>query len=81
MDPSTTWQVRQSFGGDDREALDEFHRQAWGGPIVVAHDEAIDLRTLPALVAQGPDGKQYAVPLDIHSIILYYNKDILKKAW
>jgi multiple sugar transport system substrate-binding protein len=30
--------------------------------------------------AQGPDGKQYAVPLDIHSIILYYNKDLLKKA-
>ena len=30
--------------------------------------------------AQGPDGKQYAVPLDIHSIILYYNKTLLKKA-
>jgi multiple sugar transport system substrate-binding protein len=30
--------------------------------------------------AQGDDGKQYAVPLDIHSIILYYNKDLLKKA-
>jgi multiple sugar transport system substrate-binding protein len=30
--------------------------------------------------AQGTDGKQYAVPLDIHSIILYYNKDLLKKA-
>ena len=28
----------------------------------------------------GVDGKQYAVPLDIHSIILYYNKDMLKKA-
>lgn len=26
------------------------------------------------------DGKQYAVPLDIHSIILYYNKDLLKAA-
>jgi multiple sugar transport system substrate-binding protein len=26
------------------------------------------------------DGKQYAVPLDIHSIILYYNKDMLKAA-
>jgi len=26
------------------------------------------------------DGKQYAVPLDIHSVILYYNKDILKAA-
>jgi multiple sugar transport system substrate-binding protein len=30
--------------------------------------------------AQGPDGTQYAIPLDIHSIILYYNKDLLKKA-
>jgi len=30
--------------------------------------------------AQGSDGKQYGVPLDIHSIILYYNKDMLKKA-
>ena len=29
---------------------------------------------------QGPDGKQYAVPFDIHSIILYYNKDMLKAA-
>ncbi len=26
------------------------------------------------------DGKQYAVPFDIHSIILYYNKDALKAA-
>ncbi len=26
------------------------------------------------------DGKLYAVPLDIHSIILYYNKDLLKAA-
>src|SRR5262249_18037981 len=26
------------------------------------------------------DGKQYAVPFDIHSIILYYNKDRLKAA-
>jgi len=26
------------------------------------------------------DGKQYAVPFDIHSIILYYNKDKLKAA-
>ena len=30
--------------------------------------------------AQGPDGKQYGVPLDIHSIILYYNKALLQKA-
>jgi multiple sugar transport system substrate-binding protein len=26
------------------------------------------------------DGKQYAVPFDIHSIVLYYNKDMLGKA-
>jgi multiple sugar transport system substrate-binding protein len=26
------------------------------------------------------DGKQYAIPFDIHSIILYYNKDMLKAA-
>lgn len=30
--------------------------------------------------AQGPDGTQYAIPLDIHSIILYYNKTLLKQA-
>ena len=30
--------------------------------------------------AQSADGKQYAVPLDIHSIILYYNKPLLKAA-
>src|ERR1700722_6545384 len=29
---------------------------------------------------QGADGKQYGVPLDIHSIIPYYNKPLLKKA-
>lgn len=26
------------------------------------------------------DGKQYAVPLDTHPIVLYYNKDVLSKA-
>ena len=26
------------------------------------------------------DGKLYGVPLDIHSVVLYYNKDLLKKA-
>lgn len=26
------------------------------------------------------DGKLYAVPFDIHSVVLYYNKDLLKKA-
>ncbi|GAA1854819.1 GNAT family N-acetyltransferase [Asanoa iriomotensis] len=57
MQPSTGWQIRQSFGGEEREALDEFHRLTWGGHIVVAHDEAIDLRTLPALVAVDDGGR------------------------
>ena len=35
---------------------------------------------LPTGRRRRADGKQYAVPLDIHSIILYYNKDLLKKA-
>ncbi len=26
------------------------------------------------------DGKQYAVPFDIHAVVLYYNKDLLKAA-
>ena len=26
------------------------------------------------------EGKQYAVPLDTHPIVLYYNKDLLEKA-
>jgi multiple sugar transport system substrate-binding protein len=30
--------------------------------------------------AVNSDGKQYAVPLDTHPIVLYYNKDILGKA-
>lgn len=30
--------------------------------------------------AVSADGKQYAVPLDTHPIVLYYNKDLLKKA-
>lgn len=30
--------------------------------------------------AVSSDGKQYAVPLDTHPIVLYYNRDLLKKA-
>lgn len=26
------------------------------------------------------DGKQYAIPFDIHAVVMYYNKDALKKA-
>ncbi len=29
---------------------------------------------------KGPDGKTYAVPLDTHPIVLYYNKDVLAAA-
>src|SRR5487761_2354619 len=36
--------------------------------------KASDFEAANWKAAQGPDGKQYAVPLDIHSIILYYNK-------
>ena len=43
-------------------------------------DKASDFSPANWKAAQGPDGKQYAVPLDIHSIILFYNKDLLKKA-
>lgn len=41
--------------------------------------KASDFEAANWKAAQGPDGKQYAVPLDIHSIILYYNKTLLKK--
>ena len=55
MHPTAGWQIRQSFERD-RAALDDFHERTWGGSIVVAHDEAFDLRTLPAFVAFGDDG-------------------------
>jgi multiple sugar transport system substrate-binding protein len=42
--------------------------------------KASDFEAANWKAAQGADGKQYAVPLDIHSIILYYNKTLLKKA-
>lgn len=29
---------------------------------------------------QGPDGKQYAIPLDTHPIVLYYNTEICEQA-
>jgi multiple sugar transport system substrate-binding protein len=41
---------------------------------------ASDLGPVNWKAAQATDGKQYGMPLDIHSIILYYNKDMLKKA-
>ena len=42
--------------------------------------KASDFEAANWKAAQGADGKQYAVPLDIHSIILYYNKTLLKNA-
>ena len=41
----------------DRPAVDALHDAVWGGPVVVGHGRAFDLRTLPALVAEGPDGR------------------------
>src|ERR1700722_12026036 len=49
----------------------------WGTPF---YTKASDFSPANWKAAQGPDGKQYGVPLDIHSVILYYNKDLLKKA-
>ena len=48
--------------------------------LAAAGIKASDFSPADWKAAQGPDGKQYAVPLDIHSIILYYNKPLLKKA-
>ncbi len=36
---------------EDREAVDAIHDITWGGPIVVGHGVAYDLRALPTLVA------------------------------
>jgi multiple sugar transport system substrate-binding protein len=52
--------------------------------ITPAELESVGLKAAdyaPANFAAGQvDGKQYAVPFDIHSVVLYYNKDMLKKA-
>jgi multiple sugar transport system substrate-binding protein len=48
--------------------------------LAAAGIKASDFRPDNWKAAQGPDGKQYAVPLDNFSLILYYNKDMLKKA-
>jgi multiple sugar transport system substrate-binding protein len=48
--------------------------------LAAADIKASDFGAANWKAAQGTDGKQYGVPLDIHSIILYYNKDLLKKA-
>lgn len=36
----------------DRDTIDAFHEQVWGGPYVAGHDERFDLRTLPTLIAE-----------------------------
>jgi GNAT superfamily N-acetyltransferase len=41
---------------DDREAIDALFTASWGGPYAVGHGVRWDLRTLPTLVAEGPDG-------------------------
>jgi ribosomal protein S18 acetylase RimI-like enzyme len=41
----------------DRPAVDALHDAVWGGPVVVGHGRAFDLRTLPTLLAEGPDGR------------------------
>jgi ribosomal protein S18 acetylase RimI-like enzyme len=41
---------------EDREAVDAIHDVTWGGPIVVGHGVAYDLRTLPTLVAVDETG-------------------------
>ncbi len=41
---------------DDRAALDALYDREWGGPYVVGHGVGYDLRTLPTLVVDGPDG-------------------------
>ena len=51
-----TPQVRDATPAD-RPAVDALHDAAWGGQLVVGHGRAFDLRTLPALVADGPDGR------------------------
>jgi len=42
--------------------------------------QASDFEPANWKAAESADGTQYAVPLDIHSIILYYNKTLLKQA-
>jgi N-acetylglutamate synthase-like GNAT family acetyltransferase len=42
--------VRRATAGD-RAAVDAIHDTTWGGPVVVGHGVAYDLRTLPTLVA------------------------------
>ncbi|HTJ58837.1 MAG TPA: ABC transporter substrate-binding protein [Devosiaceae bacterium] len=42
--------------------------------------KASDFEPADWKAAQDADGKQYAIPLDIHSAILYYNKTLLKQA-
>jgi multiple sugar transport system substrate-binding protein len=48
--------------------------------LAAAGIKASDFNPANWKAVQGPDGKQYAVPLDNFSLILYYNKDMLKKA-
>lgn len=48
--------VRESRPGD-AAAIATLHDSAWGGPVVVGHDTAYDLSTLPTLVAVSERGE------------------------
>jgi GNAT superfamily N-acetyltransferase len=41
---------------DDRAAIDAVFTASWGGPYAAGHGVRWDLRTLPTLVVDGPDG-------------------------
>jgi N-acetylglutamate synthase-like GNAT family acetyltransferase len=40
----------------DRDAIDALHHAIWGSSAVVGRDRVFDLRLLPTLVAERPDG-------------------------
>jgi multiple sugar transport system substrate-binding protein len=55
--------------------LDEITAEDWAA-MGLSQDDFADA-TWDAVTS---DGKQYAVPLDTHPIVLYYNRDLLKQA-
>jgi GNAT superfamily N-acetyltransferase len=57
-------QVRD-IGTANDPAVEALYRNVLGSPIQVVHDRAYDLRMLPALVVDGPDGPAGALAYDI----------------